>query len=136
MSILITNAGESIVEEDDILQEVARFYTSLFKSTGDCNVAQEVRRELLKYTTIRVSDVQRARIEGTPTKEEIHKILRKMSKGEIPWSDGMTLEVLLAWWSFLGADYVEMIKHFWSIEFLPRNFRDGVMKVMPKKANK
>lgn len=96
MSILITDSGESIVGEEAILQEVARFYTTLFRSKGESTAAQEARRELLRYTTVRVIEAQWTRIEGIPTREEIRKVLRKMQKEKSPGLDGMTIEVLAA----------------------------------------
>lgn len=136
MNTLITDAKLIITDKEEILQEITRFYCNLFESTGNGEEAQLVRRELLCFTTTRVTEDQCQEMEREPTSNKIRKILKEMPRGKSPSLDRMTVEVLSTCWNFLGQDCLHMIKHFWSTGFLPKNFTSGVMKVIPKKADK
>lgn len=46
------------------------------------------------------------------------------------------VEVLVASWSFVQANCLAMIQQFWSTSVLPHSTTSGVMKVIPKKADK
>lgn len=48
----------------------------------------------------------------------------------------MTSEVLVASWSFIHFDCITMVQHFWRNKNLSHNTKFGVMKVVPKKADK
>lgn len=112
------------------------FYASLFQTAGDSEAIQAARKELLQHTTSRVTIAQREEIKRVPTVEEIRKILLSLPKEKAQGLDGLTVEVLLASWSFIQADYVAMIKHFWEIDILSHSTTSGVMKLIPKKVDK
>lgn len=48
----------------------------------------------------------------------------------------MTIETMQAIWSFIKADCIGMIKHYWTNGILPHDTKAGVMKMVPKKAEK
>lgn len=53
-----------------------------------------------------------------------------------PNIDGMTMEVLLAYSSFLQKDCLDMIHQFWETDSLARQTTADVLKLVPKKADK
>lgn len=136
MHILLKDDGSSIEDKEDILKEVQCFYGVIFQSEGDNSKVLAARRELLQYTTIWVTEEQRVAIEKIPDDEELRKTLLALPKGTSPGLDGMTSEVLLASWSFTQVCCLAMVQHFWATGDLPHSTTAGVMKVIPKKADK
>lgn len=67
--------------------------------------------------------------------EEARKILKRMPQEKAHRIDGMTLEVLSAYWSFLQKDFMAMLIHYWQIGDLNRGTTVGVMKLTPKKVD-
>lgn len=71
MNLLITDQGIQIDDEDNILQEVACFYTKRFCFIGELDTTEQARIKILRYTTMTVTMEQRAFIDAIPTSEEI-----------------------------------------------------------------
>lgn len=83
------------------MNEVSRFYGDLFQSIGKNPVVQSTQTKLLQYITVRVIEVQLEEIKQLPSREEVREILQSLPKGKAPGLDGLTMEVLLANWSFI-----------------------------------
>lgn len=90
-----------IDNKEEILNEVSRFYGDLFQSIGKNPVVQSTQTKLLQYITVRVIEVQLEEIKQLPSREEVREILQSLPKGKAPGLDGLTMEVLLANWSFI-----------------------------------
>lgn len=136
MHVLLKDDDTCIEDEEEILTKVSRFYNKLFQSVGERLKVLEARHKLLQHMTVRVTEAQWEEIEQTPTIEELRKTMLALPKGKSPSLDGLTLEVLLALWSFIQAECVAMVRHFWTTRVLPHNTTVGVMKAIPKKENK
>lgn len=81
-------------------------------------------------------DEQRLKIEVVPIGEEVQSILKQLPKSKAPRIDGMIVEVLLAYWSFLQSDYLAMIHQFWDTRILAHQTIVKVLKLVSKKADK
>lgn len=115
------------------MKEVSCFYRELFQTLGYNREVQNIRRELLQYTTRRVLQEQKEEMERVPTKEKTRKILQALPKGKASELDGMTAKVLLTSWSLLKADRMAMIWKLWSSSILPHNTTIGVMKIISRR---
>lgn len=59
-----------------------------------------------------------------------------MARGKSPSIDGLTTEVFQRCWHIIEDPYFEMIQQFWeSRTFFPQ-FNEGILKLLPKKADK
>lgn len=66
MAVLITENGDTLEDEGDILQEVSRFHGQLFKSSDFNESINLTRRELLQFTTNQVTQEQKHEMESVP----------------------------------------------------------------------
>lgn len=112
MPILLTDEDAIIEDESKIMGEVGHFYKKLYMSKGSSPDTLTARDELLSYVSTSVMEEQQLKIEAIPTGEEVRSILKKLPKLKAPRIDGMTMEVLLAYWSFLQTDCLAMIHQF------------------------
>lgn len=53
-----------------------------------------------------------------------------------PGSNGITPEVLRAFWHFIGKEVLEMVRCFWETGMITFKILDGIIKLIPKTANK
>lgn len=94
MAFLITDNGEVLEDEGDILNKVSRFYEKLIKSLGFNLAIKLAREELLQFTTNKVTWEQRMEIEGPPIEEELRKIVKALPRGKSPGLDSTADK----WW--------------------------------------
>lgn len=76
MVVLVTNSNGTIIDEEDILQEVSKFYGPLFKSFGDNKDTRITQRDLLQYTTNQVTQIQQEEIEQPLAHKELRNIMK------------------------------------------------------------
>lgn len=81
MAVLLTDNGDTLVDEGEILQEVARFYGQLFLSSRFDKATRLARREILQFMTNRVTQAQWEEMERPPTKKELRKIMSNCHEG-------------------------------------------------------
>lgn len=75
-------------------------------------------------------------MEAPPTLKELKRILDLFPRDKSLGIDGLTLEVYEACWSFLGEDFLALVLTFWDTASLPRSFKTGVLKLIPKKPDR
>lgn len=59
-----------------------------------------------------------------------------MAKGKSPGIDGLTSEVFYSCWHFIENDFFDILIHFWETCQLYPGFNEGVLKLIPKKADR
>lgn len=101
MTLFITNINTILEEEEDILQEVESFYTTLCTTSGSTMEVKTTRREIIGYVTTCITEDQQVELEKYPIEEEVRKIVKALPCEKAPGLDGMTSEVLSACWSFV-----------------------------------
>lgn len=92
-SFLIDN-NVCIKDKEAIILVIADFYKNLSQSIRDNTKVLEARREILQYTTTRVSVEKKVAIKQLSTDNKIHKIIRSLSKVKASWLNGLTTKVL------------------------------------------
>lgn len=68
-------------------------------------------------------------------KQELSKALRSMAKGKAPDINGLMTKVFCRCWRFIKDPYFDLVIHFWEIGELYPQFHQGVLKLIPKKAD-
>lgn len=77
------------------------------------------------------------KMEKKPTKCELRATLKSMAGlGRSPGIDGLTIEVFHSCWHFIEDPYFDIVLHFWDIGQMYHGFNQGVLKLIPKKADR
>lgn len=58
-----------------------------------------------------------------------------MAKGKAPDIDGLTPKVFSKCWHFIETDFSNILILFWETYVFYPNFNEGVLKLIPKKAD-
>jgi hypothetical protein len=66
------------------------------------------------------------------TDKEITQVVDKMKKEKAPSIDGVTAEMLVACWSFLGIECCVVVHSFWKTRKLTRQMIAAMIKLSPK----
>lgn len=136
MPVLIREDGTEISDHEDILKEGHMFYSKLFATGGISPETVEAREKILQPPSPRVSRACRYLLEDEPTMDELRDTLLLLPFDKSPGMDGLTPEVLRACWHFMGKDLLAMILKFWETGTLAYSVKDGLIKLIPKKADK
>ena len=64
--------------------------------------------------------------------EEIERVVRDMKREKAPGVDGITVEVLLKCWDFLGEDCCKVVHNFWKRKKLTRQMLAAIIKLISK----
>lgn len=116
---------------------LVRFYTTLFVKDPNLTGQQPVAiKWLFSHTSTTLSSGEIKALETMPTKKELCKALLSMAKGKSSGIDGLTSKGFQRCWHLIEDPYFNMIQQFWvSRTFYPQ-FNEGVLKLLPKKADK
>lgn len=68
-----------------------------------------------------------------PSPEEIQKLLFKLNPNKAPGPDGLTSAFYKSTWSFLGAEVISSITHFFQKSFLPASTNSTILTLVPKR---
>ena len=88
---------KQIVDQENIIQEVVRFYTGLYSSQ---NVSERLMSEYLQDTNVEytLSESEKMTCEGLLTITECTETINKMKKNKSPGKDGLPVEFYLTFW--------------------------------------
>ena len=97
MDRIVKEDGQITTNQNEIMQELVRFYCQRYKKTVDFqeNVADDF---LTDATVPQLSDEEKNHLEGLITEEEIESALKNMKNGSSPGSDGLTTGFLKFFW--------------------------------------
>ncbi|CAM6124136.1 unnamed protein product [Calypogeia fissa] len=71
-----------------------------------------------------------------PTEKELKDVLDLLPNDKAPGIDGLTAKVFKACWDFIREDLLAMVLDFWATGTLAHCIKEGVLKLIPKKADK
>jgi hypothetical protein len=137
MNELILPNGQLTTNELEIMKELTRFYSELYKNdAGFEDNQQDALDEILENVQQTVSEEQLNKLGQQPTKAELERIIKILATNKAPGSDGLTIEVIRACWSFIGDDLLKLILHYWETEQLYPEMLQGIIRLLPKKLDK
>lgn len=127
-------SGESTENEEQILQEVFTFSAELYweDPTPDSFTAEI--NTTLELISKRVTPEENTSIENEPSAEEVRKVITEMPTVKSPRIDGVTSEVLLKCWAFMGRACYKMVCAFSCDGHMTVKALAGVIKLILKKA--
>ncbi|KAL3677394.1 hypothetical protein R1sor_027342 [Riccia sorocarpa] len=136
MSCIITDVGEEIVQEDQILKTVHSYYSEIYQQP---NINMEDRQEqsrIMGLVTNKVSGEENRKIALQPTMTELLHIVEGMAREKAPGEDGLTMELLLATWEWTGEACLKLLNEFWETQNLGWKNLSAVVRLLPKNGEK
>ena len=109
MNSLISESGESLKTQDQILSETKRHYQKLYeaKETEDVSL-----HDLLRNIEVpKLNENEMTSIEWEITYTEMLSSLKRMSNNTSPGNDGFTVEFYKFFWNDIGTLLVRSINH-------------------------
>lgn len=118
-----TDNGNTINKQEDILEEVKKFYSKLYQThdVGENDDIQRIFNSLRECSKLTVEE--RDKLEGEISIEEILFVLKKMKNNKSPGSDGFSVE----FFKFFHKDIIEFIKRA-----INEGYRIGTLSVTQK----
>ena len=98
--------GKSVTKEEEILEEIERFYKELYTSTTSFENTQFI-SYIDNLELPRLEDSASSELEGDITLKECKDILSTFSRGKSPGEDGFTWEFYNCFFDLLGQDLVD-----------------------------
>jgi hypothetical protein len=104
MTELLIETGERITSPPEILKAVQTFYTNLYKPDSPPSCTRQIDLDdILQYTHHILTELEISTLEAQPTEKEILHIINQFATNKAPGSDGLTIEVISACWSFIST---------------------------------
>jgi hypothetical protein len=131
---ILNDNGTECCDEKDILNEIKRFYASLYSSKHvDLNSPQS--HMFLNGDHIpKLDDDDRDSCEGELTNNECYKVLCKMSNGKAPGNDGLTVQFYKTFWNIVGHHVVNSLNDAYKKGELSNSQKQGVITLILKKS--
>ncbi|KAL3676393.1 hypothetical protein R1sor_026341 [Riccia sorocarpa] len=136
ITLLDTQDGRRLETKDDIMSELHRFYTNLYKRDPAIEAAASMRKDVLSGITRKVNSTQNAKLSAIPMVEEVGNTVRSLKNDKAPGADGMTSEVIKVIRTEEQHDVMDFILTFWRTGTLCWKQLVGVIKLIPKKGDK
>lgn len=124
--------GTIINKQDEILQEVKSFYSNLFsyqEMNQDINI-EEILNNLNNHP--KLSEEEKASLEGDVSEEEIAFILSKMKNNKSPGTDGFSAEFFKFFFKDLKTFIKNSINEGYKLGMLSVTQREGLITCLPK----
>ena len=123
--------GKSVTKEEEILEEIERFYKELYTSTTSFENMQFISYiENLELPSL--EDSASSELEGDITLKECKDILSTISRGKSPGEDGFTWEFYNCFFYLLGQDLVDTFNASYRAGEMAPSQRRGVITLIPK----
>jgi hypothetical protein len=129
---LETSTGETVTTDEGLLRTVQTEFEQWFGANPGIRANQEGIDNALELVTGRLSPEENQALVAEPSDREILQIVKAMKKEKAPGIDGITSEMLLECWSFLGKDCCAVVHAFWREKQLTRQMIAAVIKLIPK----
>ena len=120
-------------EEKPVLECMAKFYESLFKSE---QLSIQDQSEWLKSLATPARPEELSNLEGGLSIEKLHKAVTSMQGGKFPGLDGLPKEFYVAFWQLVGEDLNQVLQGSIEQGELPLSMRRAVISPIFKKGAK
>ena len=129
MPSLETNTGETLFNQEEILEEVKTFYENLYKEK---HTQLEDLTKILPDNTPRLSENEKNNIEGKLTLTEIGNALKQMKNDKSPGADGYSAEFYKFFYKDIGTYLLRSINEGYEKGELSSTQKQGVIICLPK----
>lgn len=140
MDTLLKADGSTITQSEEIVEEVHHFCLELYSPTEPSSTEKaeslKARNRMLAGTHKALSTNNLLMLEAIPTYNEVRNTIWLLPSNKAPGPDGLTAEVFRSCWDFIKEDFMELICEFWLSGVLPEMIKEGLIRLIPKKADK
>ncbi|KAL3681422.1 hypothetical protein R1sor_024378 [Riccia sorocarpa] len=109
MSTLITDDGRKLEDDSEIMEELHKFYSNLYKQPEVSEADRELRSSALQKVTNKVDSTQNKKLAAIPAEDEIGTTVRALKADKSPGADGMTAELLQILWREKKQDVLDFV---------------------------
>ena len=128
---LETADGKIIENQENILTETMKFYSSLYKEK-DTITDQNLNDILDKYNPPKLTQEESNKLEGKITLQETLNVLKAMKRNKSPGSDGFSSEFFKVFWKTLGPFIVRSLNYGYTTGELSITQKEGIIVCIPK----
>ena len=129
---IVTDSGNIITNQKDILSEIKKFYASLFKNKdGKLGTYNLSRIPSLKNST-RLTEHEANKLEGSLTVDEISTALKSMKNQKCPGIDGFPADFFKVFWGKLKYFVLRAINSGFTSGELSLSMRQCIISCLPK----
>ncbi|KAL3695431.1 hypothetical protein R1sor_009507 [Riccia sorocarpa] len=136
ITVLQTEDGRRSTKEDDIMKEIHRFYSNLYRKEDLSDNDRRAMESVLSGIQKKASREQNQELIRIPTDTEIQELIESLPKGKAPGLDGMTPEALRELGDTAEHDVKDFIWEFWILKGLTWKQQSGVIKLIPKEGDR
>jgi hypothetical protein len=104
--------GEQVTSDKGLVKTVQASFEEWFRADPELRGNQEMREEALELLTEELSEEANAILSEKPEDDEIQRVIWNMKKEKAPGIDGVTSEMLVGCWEFLGEDCCAIVQEF------------------------
>ena len=133
ISAMRVSNGVVVTDVEGICESWASFYQDLFMA---CPVDLGVQSDLLDCLSLSLSVDGATSCVGPISPNEAHAALLGMAKGKSPGSDGLPMEIDVAFWDLLGEDLVSVFNASLEAGLLPLSQREAFIALIFKKGDR
>ncbi|KAL3692121.1 hypothetical protein R1sor_005772 [Riccia sorocarpa] len=136
MTTLEKESGEIIEKQEEILEEVHRYYQNLYKAEEETVETLEKREVAVRRIEKQMTEDDNRIMEEIPSQELITRVVMEMPKEKSPGINAFMIEILRIGWEFMREDCFLMVQSFWENKRLEGKDSRGVIKLIPKNDRK
>jgi hypothetical protein len=136
MTVLIREDDTALTDPHAILTEGEKYYANLYAAGVETSLTPVAWGKLYKCASTKVTAVSWTLLEEAPSMNELRETLLLLPFDKSPGIDGLTPEVFRACWHFIARDLFHMVLKFWATGELTGRTKEGIIKLIPKKADK
>jgi hypothetical protein len=126
------NEHQTAETKEEILEEIYKFYTTLYTSEGTNDQQIE---ENLKYINKKITEQDQSDLNKVVTSKEIHKAITDMKNEKSPGEDGIPKEFYLAFYDDLEEILIELYNNIKFSKRQPKSHKNAIIKLIYKKNN-
>ena len=132
MNKLITDSGQVLDSQKEILHEIRNYYTKLY-SSRDEELEDINLNELLGNTECyKLNDIEKQKLESPITKSEILTVLKGTKSNKSPGTSGFSFEFFKVFWKDLGTYIFRSFTHSYKVGELSNSQKLGIISILPK----
>lgn len=100
------------IEQDDILNYTLHYFQELYKDSqldGNNDEDETIRDNFLEYLDVKLSDLQKSKLNFQFTKEEVKQAVFMMGKWKVPGLDGFPAGFYQSYWKIVGNSVIKLV---------------------------
>ena len=129
---LVSEKGEIIENQMDIINEEANFFKKLYTSKQDVTHIHNLENSHFFQHQVKLNENDKNSCEGFVKTDELAKALKNMGNGKSPGSDGFSVEFYKFFWKELGIFMCKSINYSYNTGQLSDFQNQGIITCIPK----